>query len=77
MLPNAGPAAAPSLPDGTTTSVSSRSAPPAARATGSSGNAANGDASATSAMRAASWASPSPFGSTALSSPATIWSVRA
>ena len=67
---------APSFPAGATTSVSSASAPAAARASGLSAKPANGSATPTSATRAASCASPSPFGSTARSSPASSWSVR-
>ena len=76
MLPKPGPAG-PSLPAGATTSVSSCSAPWIARASGESAKAAYETASPTSAIRAASWASPSRFGSTARSSPAISWSVRA
>ena len=75
-LPNAGPAG-PSFPAAATVSVSSRWAPSTARASGLSLNAAKGSTSGTSAIRAASWASPSPFGSTARSRPASSWSVRA
>ena len=46
------------------------------RASGPSANAAYGSTTPMSATRAASCASPSPFGSTAASSPARIWSVR-
>ena len=56
--------------------MSSAIAPAAARASGPSVKAAYGSASATSATRAASWASPSSFGSTARSRPARIWSLR-
>ena len=76
MSPNAD-AFAPSLPDGATTSVSRTVAAATACASGESSKPANGSASASSAIRAASCASPSPFGSTARSSPATIWSPRA
>ena len=56
--------------------VSSRVAPSTARAIGPSAKLANGSATPTSATRAASCASPSPFGSTARSSPASTWSVH-
>ena len=75
MLPYAGPAR-PSFPAGTTTSMSSSVAPATARESGPSAKDAYGSATPTSAMRAASKVSPSSFGSTAASSPATIWSVR-
>ncbi len=75
-LPKSGPAC-PSLPAGATTSVPRAAAPAAARASGASSKAPNGSASGISAIRAASWASPLPSGSTARSSPARIWSVRA
>src|SRR6185503_4563471 len=68
--------AGPSLPPGATTSVPSASAPLPALASGLSGNEAYGSTTPTSATRAASCASPSPFGSTAASSPASTWSVR-
>ena len=74
--PNDGPAP-PSLPAGATTSVFRSSAPCTARASGLSVNAAYGSATPTSATRTASCASPSPFGSTARSSPAISWSLRA
>ena len=75
MLPKPGPAG-PSLPAGVTTSVFSPTAPATARAAGSSAKAAYGAPTPTRATRAASWASPSPFGSTARSSPSISWSVR-
>ncbi len=74
--PNVGPAA-PSFPAGVTTSVFRSSAPWTACASGPSVNAAYGSATPRSATRTASCASPSPFGSTARSSPAITWSVRA
>ena len=73
--PEPGPAA-PSFPAGATTSVSSASAPSDAVCSGASGKEANGSTTPTSAIRTASWASPSPFGSTAASRPASTWSVR-
>ena len=74
--PNDGPAP-PSFPAGATTSVFRSSAPCTARASGPSVNAAYGSATPMSATRTASCASPSPFGSTARSSPAISWSLRA
>ena len=74
-LPNPGPAA-PSFPAGATTSVSRARAPSDAVCSGASGKEANGSTTPTSAIRTASWASPSPFGSTAASRPASTWSVR-
>ncbi len=73
--PNAGPAP-PSLPAAVTTSVFRSSAPCTACASGPSVNAAYGSVTPTSATRTASCSSPSPFGSTARSSPAISWSLR-
>ena len=73
--PKAGPAGR-SLPAGATTSVSRFSAPSTARDSGASAKEMYGSASPTTAMRAASCVSPSPFGSTAASRPAINWSLR-
>ena len=74
--PNDGPAP-PSLPAGATSNVPRSSAPCAALASGPSVNAAYGSTTPVTATRTASCASPSPFGSTARSSPASSWSLRA
>jgi hypothetical protein len=75
MLPKPGPIG-PSLPAGTTTSMSSLAAPAVARASGPSAKEAYRSLTPITATLAASCAIPSSFGSTARSSPATTWSVR-
>ncbi len=62
--------AGPSLPAGATTSVPSLPAPRTACASGESPKPAYGALTPTSATRTASSTAPSPFGSTARSSPA-------